>query len=421
MTARSVRAVLDQLPDVPAVAVIETPAGIALAVVGDQSAVVEVHTLLSAALPADQLPIGYALISELADAVSEKVLRGDLALVVPSSQSTALIDVSPRRVPGLGWIRVVRSPLGEHTRGSVNAYIVDTGDGVVLVDAGFSTEASRLETALTIGNIRHGDVRAVFVTHCHADHVGAAGTIQSHGWIGSGPGLALHSETDRLGREMFLGSGERFQAQLVENGIATSEIAEWRRGLELMGELADWPSGALLVADNSQFTIGEVTFTIVHTPGHSPDHIAIRASHRRYGDVIFLGDMTLGSQMPQCGVRDWESIDPIADMRRSWLRLLSGPVAVGLPGHGALVPELGEFQARFEAKYGEELETFQRRYGGREITAAEVVDERTRSGDGFGPKQFVFYGAIAWLKHLEQLGLARLIGEHPKRYYVEVL
>lgn len=415
------RAILDLLPPALTARVIDTPAGPALAVVGDQLTLVDVEALLSQALPAEGVPVGYVLVADGDGALEDLVRRSELTLVKPVPDSSHFSDVSPRRIPGLDWIRVMRSPLGEHTRGSINVYLVDTGDGVVLIDAGFSTEAPRLSTALEIAGIERGTVRALFVTHCHADHVGAAAAIRAQGWLAEDAGLVLHSETDRLGREMFLTPTDRFVNQLIDNGIAPADVPEWRAGLDLMADLANWPAEPRLVDGGTAVTIGEVRFEVVSTPGHSPDHVAIRASHRIHGEVVFLGDMTLGSKLPQCGVRDWESLDPIEDMRRSWQTVASGAAAMGLPGHGAPVPDLREFRAQFEQTYTDELMAFRRQYGGRELTAADVVDERTRAGDGFGPKQFVFYGAIAWFKHLERLGQASVVDEHPIRYSVELL
>lgn len=419
MTVSRIRAALAALPANPPLQVFETPAGPAILLNGDQDAIFQTDARLSSALACDQRPVGYALSdSEVQDA-SERVRSGELTLVRPVPGSSALVEVSSRRLEGVEWVRVVRSPLGAHTRGSVNVYIVDTGEGVVLVDAGFSTEAKRLRTALAIAGIQPGEVRAVFVTHCHADHIGGVAELQSHGWLSADPGLVLHRDTDRLGREMFLGSGERFVAHLLDNGIAEEDVPEWRAGLEAMGELANWPEKALLVEDGARFAIGDVTFVVTSTPGHSPDHVAIRASHHRHGDVVFLGDMTQGSRMPQCGMRDWETEDPIEDMRRSWSRLVEDGPAIGLPGHGAPIPDLAAYRAMFEALYEQQREDFCNRHGGRELCATDILLQQIRREADFGPKQFVFYGAVAWLKHLERRGLATRTGEHPHRYLVE--
>lgn len=62
--------------------------------------------------------------------------------------------------------------------GYVNFYLVDSGDGPVLVDAGFPGDYDEFQTALGETGHALGDVRAVLVTHAHIDHLGFADLLR---------------------------------------------------------------------------------------------------------------------------------------------------------------------------------------------------------------------------------------------------
>jgi glyoxylase-like metal-dependent hydrolase (beta-lactamase superfamily II) len=55
----------------------------------------------------------------------------------------------------------------------VNAYLLDTGDGLALIDTGIPDSAPTiLEAVRSIGK-QPADIRHILVTHCHADHSGS--------------------------------------------------------------------------------------------------------------------------------------------------------------------------------------------------------------------------------------------------------
>ena len=56
--------------------------------------------------------------------------------------------------------------------GGVNAFLVDAGDGLTLVDAGLPGRAERVLAAIHGLGRRPEDVRDVVLTHDHVDHIG---------------------------------------------------------------------------------------------------------------------------------------------------------------------------------------------------------------------------------------------------------
>lgn len=73
--------------------------------------------------------------------------------------------------------------------GVANAYIVETGSGVVLVDAGMPHQARRIMRKLReLGHVPR-DVRLIYLTHGHIDHAGSAAALKRL----TGAPVALHA------------------------------------------------------------------------------------------------------------------------------------------------------------------------------------------------------------------------------------
>src|SRR3954454_13844260 len=80
------------------------------------------------------------------------------------------------RVPVLGPYAVTIVP-GVHLLGGLSpaaAYVVETSEGLVLIDAGLDSEARLLREEMASLGLDWRSVRAIFLTHVHGDHCGGA-------------------------------------------------------------------------------------------------------------------------------------------------------------------------------------------------------------------------------------------------------
>lgn len=186
-----------------------------------------------------------------------------------------------------------------------NAYVVTTGDGLLVVDTGIPGNAGRIVAAVERLGRRPGDVRTIVLTHSHPDHVGSAARLKRL----TGARVAIHEADAPVldGREP--PGGGRIAMRLVYRVLRLRPLAP-----------------DLLLRDGDR--VGGLE--VIHVPGHTPGSIVLR----RDDGVVFSGDALLGDS--RGGIRPPDprlAIDPDqAAASAAKIRGL-GPTLL-LPGHG---------------------------------------------------------------------------------------
>jgi glyoxylase-like metal-dependent hydrolase (beta-lactamase superfamily II) len=205
----------------------------------------------------------------------------------------------------------------------VAVYLVDSPDGVTIIDAGLAGQWKELLAELAAMGRSLGDVRGVVLTHGDSDHIGFAERLRRD------HGVPVHvHEADAArarGEEtskpewggMRLGATARFLwYALRKNGLRTTPLTE----------VVTIRSGDVLDLPGAPEIIG--------LPGHSPGSIAI---HVPSVDAVFVGDglttrhVLTGSEGPQPAPftddpsEALDSLHAIAGLGATWV----------LPGHGA--------------------------------------------------------------------------------------
>jgi glyoxylase-like metal-dependent hydrolase (beta-lactamase superfamily II) len=186
--------------------------------------------------------------------------------------------------------------------GAERAALVDSGTGIADL-----REVVRALTDLAI---------VVLTTHVHWDHIGGHGLFDERlvhpldaDWLQNGIPQPLESQRAKLMLHPF-------------TKLAPPEFAA-ERWKPYQGE----PKG--LFEDGDVIELGGRRLSVLHTPGHSPGHIALHEPDRKYlvtGDVLYRG--TLYSH--------YESTDPMA-FAHSISRLCElDRVETILPGHNEL-------------------------------------------------------------------------------------
>lgn len=138
-----------------------------------------------------------------------------------------------------------------------NIYLVETGNGVVIVDSGFSRAAH--EVLRTIDQLGHtpGDVRLIFLTHAHIDHVGSAAELRRR----TGAPIVLHRAD--------VGKARAGKHNLPNGRGIGGKILEYAfNGTGLRMPYAAFEPDILLQEGQTLNEFG-LNGRVIHTPGHT--------------------------------------------------------------------------------------------------------------------------------------------------------
>lgn len=209
----------------------------------------------------------------------------------------------PEAVPiveGVWWLR--------GTRGC-NVYACRLSDGgVVLVDSGTSGSAGAVAEGLRSAGIDSGEVRALLLTHGHADHAGGAAELRKV-----------------YGLAVVAGAGDVAGDRLSGPSSTTIDVV-------------------LPVDRESEPFAGVVA---VPAPGHTPGSMCYLLPDR---DLMFIGDIALhsGDHMSRPIP---PSNDDTAAQERSLSAIAARAPAHGAPGHGdPLTDRFGEWMRELASK-----------------------------------------------------------------------
>lgn len=169
-----------------------------------------------------------------------------------------------------------------------NTYIVGTGKRRILIDTGDSDVPQYINHLRSVLNYEGIDLAHIFISHWHHDHIG---------------GL-----TDIL---------DEFKEK-----TKYCQVWKYPRAKE------DLPKNVAIepLKDGQEFTVEGATVRIVHTPGHTEDHIVV---HLLEDNAVFSGDCILGE-----GTAVFEDL---YDYMNSLREIANIQPNVIYPGHGNVI------------------------------------------------------------------------------------
>jgi glyoxylase-like metal-dependent hydrolase (beta-lactamase superfamily II) len=176
------------------------------------------------------------------------------------------------RVPSL-LPRALTVVHGVHLLGGLYpaaAYVVETSEGLALIDTGLEPDAGPLKHEMTRLGLDWRRVRAILLTHVHGDHCGGAEYLRKAAgakvYAGRGDAAVL-----RAGRPR-----EAFFSAFPMDGVPTPGPTTVDVELE----------GGETVA------VGEARFSVLATPGHTPGSMCY-LMERQGLRVLFSGDVIM--------------------------------------------------------------------------------------------------------------------------------
>ncbi len=229
---------------------------------------------------------------------------------------------------------VHRVPLPLPTDGlrAVNVYVLEAGDGLVLIDSGWALEQARdgLASALATLGAGLGDVRSFLVTHVHRDHYTLGVSVRRE----FGTTVALGLGEQEAIAALLAGGMRPFEPQLAElaaSGAGT--VLELLAGLEraVPGGADGWEAPDQWLAAHQEIGVGNRTLRVLATPGHTQGHVVFTDAAT---GLLFAGDHVLPHITPSIGFEPVRAPHPLRDYLQS-LRLVRGlPDMRLLPAHG---------------------------------------------------------------------------------------
>jgi glyoxylase-like metal-dependent hydrolase (beta-lactamase superfamily II) len=189
--------------------------------------------------------------------------------------------------------RVIAENPSKFTYRGTGTYLVGRGD-VVVVDPGPRLDSHRDALAAALAGER---VAAILVTHCHSDHSPLAA------W--------LHADT---GAPTFA-FGPHPQPDPAWEQLAVEEPDDTRESEPVqLEESTDFDfTPTVAVADGEQISVAGLTFTAVHTPGHTSNHTCWALVEER---ALFPGDHVMGWSTTVVSPPDGDMADYVESLRR---------------------------------------------------------------------------------------------------------
>jgi glyoxylase-like metal-dependent hydrolase (beta-lactamase superfamily II) len=228
-------------------------------------------------------------------------------------------------------------PLPTDALKAINVYVIETDQGLTLIDGGWAIEAARSLLDRCLGEMGYGfaDIRRFLVTHVHRDHYTMA-TVLGHEY-GADVSLGAPEKPalDRLNDPDTFADTSPFGPVLVSSGAP--DLAEaWNRNREDRTlDSALWQYPDTWLDGDQQILVGARTLEAVHTPGHTPGHYVFA---EQAAGLLFAGDHVLPTITPSIGFTVPRAPDPLGDFMASLTMVRALPDLRILPAHGPVVP-----------------------------------------------------------------------------------
>jgi endoribonuclease LACTB2 len=193
------------------------------------------------------------------------------------------------------------APIAIRSHG-VNLFLIEAGEGLLLVDAGWPRSLPDLKAGLEAAGRRLSAIRFVMATHAHPDHAGLMQILKDHCGVRRIVHRVQRGSLAELNRYFERKPDRHFRPFVID-------------GADLV---VDSPNGEALGA------LG-IAGEILETPGHSDDSVSLVLAN---GDA-FTGDLTRP---------DLATEDQATAVAASWRALLAHGAVTFYPAHGGPVP-----------------------------------------------------------------------------------
>jgi glyoxylase-like metal-dependent hydrolase (beta-lactamase superfamily II) len=214
---------------------------------------------------------------------------------------------------------------------AVNVYVVETEDGLVLVDGGWAIPESRkvFDAGLRQLGYTVRDIRRFLVTHMHRDHYTQASVVGrevgAHVVLGLGDKATMDlMHSDSLTEDPNLDRLRSAGAQELYDGWRAMMPAG-RPSMDDYGMPDEWLDRDLVI------DLGTRRLDALSTPGHTQGHYVFADAE---SSLLFAGDHVLSTITPSIGFEPAYVQQPLRDYLASLAKVRALPDMKLLPAHG---------------------------------------------------------------------------------------
>ena len=239
----------------------------------------------------------------------------------------------------LNGVHQIKSPCPGDASWYTNVYVVEGGDGHILVDSGWDSQESlwALQEGIKAANLKLRDIKKVVITHIHPDHYGLASKIKQV----CGAPVAIHRVDAGFISARYKDFDnliKKTEELLRQNGVPDNELSQLKEASLWMNKYVTPDAPQVKLEDGDTIFNDTFEFEVLWTPGHSPGHICLYERERRF---ILTGDHVLYDTTPHIGLNPQSGDNPLGDYISSLKKLERLKVHFILPGHGPMFNALG--------------------------------------------------------------------------------
>lgn len=211
----------------------------------------------------------------------------------------------------------------------VNNYIIETEKGYVVIDTGYAGNYIRFSKKLQKFGIDKKDIRFIFITHVHADHVGFLNELIND----TDATIILHKESPErllLGHNNPDGSYSNLLAKIFEKCLKISGIGKHTFPVVKFSK-AD---SVVLWDDKEQyFKKSGIGLEIISLPGHTSDSVGLLTDD----GILFCGDACMNNFLSINRNIIW--IENPDEYKKSWDKMIESSAISIYPSHGSPFPK----------------------------------------------------------------------------------
>ena len=204
----------------------------------------------------------------------------------------------------------------------VNAHLIRSDAGCVLVDAGIPGSERRIARVLARQGLSFDDIKLIVVTHAHTDHAGSAARLRE---LSRAPILAHRDDADFYSR------------RIPMTFCPTGPVGRFFLRTPLPHQPYEGFVPDIMMTNGEQVNLQEfsVDGVVRHTGGHTPGSIVVELSSQEVlvGDLVASGILIGGIAFTGRAIRPPFEDDP-ETVTRELQRIIQGGAKRFYMGHG---------------------------------------------------------------------------------------